>query len=374
MAKDRTIENIKKRLLISATSISLALSLGGCSGTPKTSNQNHDESKSTESIENTIGTTVSSLSDITETSNSSIEPSEATKPSIIEDYVGETIAFQEPEITDDLFIVAQRVELGGLEFGFDNPDYCNQLCEQLKLNNVHMYDVGYLQEYYNKLDVFRYVYHSKETDESINFRRQIDMFILENLGLRLYVDEIPYEFFEKNFSDYLELLKPTGDLEYDMYHGLDDVYNRFTDSQNDIIAGSKSIDDFLSKVDQNTDKEMFRFLIFYSAMTYNQKRCSMVYDYHGSGEGDQYKAIYIQQVRTIDGKNVLLFKPYQLDAFMKDMHDQKCYANIENIYVPLTKDDLDKADIEYDKFEHAVVDVAGIDFDLENVKDGTSRA
>jgi len=368
--------------MIAGASVSLAFSFSSCSEVGK---QRSESDTSTETfIESTV--TVDPESEHTEstvdTSDTKITTISEATPTGFEAYIGETLPTIEYKSPDDMvdFGVAtttHNIQFMGMEFGFDNAKMKQKIQEYLGMPDVNLYDIGYLQEEYSHYDIGRFHSFKDYQDfEGQNVECQIAMYILQSLGRRLYVDEIPYEFFTTNFPDLLDML----DVEL---HGDDPNFNAYGQdvlwldyNQDEIFKFTlaRTMDEITNNLGTPNDVEILRRLIFSSAFRYNQSRCSLVYDYRGTGEGEEFKAVYIPQVRTADGKNALLFDQRNYDLFMKDLHDQDCYKNIEDLYTPLTEDDLVKGGINIDEFKYVIEDVTGVTFDLENVKDGNPRA
>jgi len=368
-----------KKLAIVSVYLSMLVSLSSCMDIQKKLSEIDDSSS--EASADTIDTSeqfesqTSSEYPTTQTTTISSEV-ENSQPTGIEASVGETLPTVEFENPSGFPIFdAYRIAFGGLEFGFDNHKYLDNIRQYYNDDSLNFYDLGYLQEYLSHRDMLRYTPHRDDADkEWLNFQRQIALYILYKLDCRLYVDEIPDEFFDTNFDDYLKELENTGDPNYDAKTGTEVLYESLSDAQLQTVFKSKNIDEFIANINDLDEEQLSRLLVFFSSFRLNQRRLALAYDYHTITDGDNYTASYINQVRTPDGKNVLLFKQYQYDAFLNDVHDQDCFKEIADLYTPITEDDLIKAGIDVDKFEYVVVDVAGIDFDLENVKDGTSRA
>ena len=302
--------------------------------------------------------------------------SQKKEPTGIADYIGETeptITLQDPE--SDYQFAYYDIDFGGWEFGFDNPK-CNQMLkEYYNDSNLSIADLGYLQEFYSGHYFGEYEPHRNFKDyKTMNFRKEVELYICDELGLRLYVDEIPSEFFEENFSDYIELFEfdyknDNGNSGYD---ALIDILN---DKQFDGVYRSTNIDEMMQTLDPQTDEEAFRIVVFNAALNHNITRCQMVYNYNIlDSRSDSFDASYIKQVRTTDGKNVLQFKQYQYDAFIKDVQEQECFQFIDDLYKPIDDEDLNKAGIDKDKYDYAFQEVAGIDFDLDYSKKEDSRA
>ena len=328
-------------------------------------NRSISSSENASSSETTTATmtveTVTQASD-EKASSESVQPT----PTGFEKYIGETLPTVEFENPSGFPIFgAYRIACGGLEFGFDNHKYLDNIRQYYNDNSLYFYDLGYLQEYLSHRDMLRYSPHRDDVDrEFFNFQRQVSLYILYKLDCRLYVDEIPDEFFDTNFDDYLKELENTGDPNYDAKTGTEVFYDSLRETQFQTLFKSKNVDEFISGIDEVDQEQLSKLLVFFSSYRYNQKRCSLVYDYHTISDGDNYTASYITQVRTATGKNVLLFKQYQYDAFLNDVHDQACYKEIGDLYKPITEQDLIDAGIDMDKFKYIIEDLAGITFDI----------
>ena len=335
----------------------------------------------TQSNDTTIGESIG-LSETTtlpaessaETEMSTTEVSkEETAPSGYVAYVGETVPTESYEMPADsldfrLATGSYCMNFSGFEFGFDNPKYIEKVRKYYNDPNFDFYAAGYLQELYSKCGYGGYSSFREYYFEGQNLWCQIAMYIVQSLGLRMYVDEIPHAFFAKNFQDYLDILdyELTPDKQKLQEYGTDLVYMKYSASEIQNLTLSKDIDVLISKLGYaSSDNEILRMLVFSAAYQYNTTRCWLAYSFHDYRDGEDYHASYVKQVRTTDGKNVLLFKKHQYEEFVNDMHYVECYKNIDDLYTPLTEEDLVKAGVDKEKFKYIVNDLAGVTFTFD---------
>ena len=232
-------------------------------------------------------------------SESSVAP-ETTKETRIGYFGEEVVVSNASSISiDDWYAIHNKCGLTLLlGIGFDNPKLLEVLRDYYKDDDLTLSDVNYMQVDELMLDGY-----SGDQFAEINMGRILDLdfvrYILAENGLRLWVDEIPFAFFEENFPELVE--------KYNMCN-LEDLFNMYN-SYSDLWDFVASYDEnhenaYSSFVSDGDEKalEWHRIWLFEALKDYNIMRLVFTDDntkdrIHGK----------IDIVETIDGKNVYDF-------------------------------------------------------------------
>lgn len=366
-----------KKIILTAASLTLAITLTGCPELESLLSQDTNTQKITSEVSYEPSTSASkyesttTLSNVPESTSDTFD--ETTKPTGFSDYLDETLNYPKIDykMTTDsysnYFTLYSNYVYNGLEFGFDNPVYQKILENYLNIKGVQMYEVNYLQDFREEEGAEWYWKHKDEKSENPggyeckNFQRSIALYILNSLGLRLYIDEIPYSFFETNFPDLLKQAE---------YESPAELISSDKDTSKS-VRKAISFDDLYDKIKINDADDYVRKLIFYSALRYNEKRASMVWGFSHFTNPTTGKSenIGIDQGRTADGRNVLLPTEEKYNALMEDLQYQDCYKNIESLFNTITTEDLVNAGINVDEYDHYIKEVAKIDFSMANTNE-----
>ena len=357
-----------KKVVLTAASLSLALLLTGCPELESLmSNINNTESKATETEQvthETTSLTYTEPSTMVTTTTSTIETT-VKEPTGLADYYDETVPIENNVNLEGFFesmgsYKYKKFTSFGLEYGFDNPELIEHLREFTGDSNINsLADVGYLQDYISTKIYPQYETHaSTKDDEFVNFMRQVSLYVLKNLGERLYVNDVPSTFMKNNFSDFIKRTEYKDIRELFNYD--EEYYNKFT--------SITSFEELLKFDDNMSDEDKIRFMVYYSVFQYNGKRASMAFRLNTTTDSKGNEVpVYVEMGQNTDGDDVLIFKKHHYDYIMADMKYQDCYKNIENIYVPLTDEDLINAGINIEEFDHYIKDVAKIDFSMSKI-------
>ncbi|MBO4601487.1 MAG: hypothetical protein J5634_04570 [Bacilli bacterium] len=361
-----------KKVILTAASLVLAITLTGCPELESILSQEINNQTTTSEFSYEPSTTPSKYETTSVTANVSESTSdtiaESSKPTGYIDYLDEVMSY--PKINYKMtsndhianFTKYNSFEFLGIEFGFDNPVYQRELDTYLNMEDIKMYEVNYLQDYYEETGPTCYYRHKDQKEEypqyydCYNFERSIALYILKEMGLRLYIDEIPYSFFEANFSDLIKEAESKSHNEV------------ISDDRNVAVAvyQATSFDNLHDRLKVNNPDDYVRKLVFLSAWRYNHQRAGMVYGFSHftNPTTGQTENIGIDQGRTADGRNVLLPTEEKYNALMEDLQYQDCYKNVENLFNPITTEDLVNAGINVDEYDHYIKEVAKIDFSM----------
>ena len=246
------------------------------------------------------------------------------------------------------------------EFGFDNPILVNNLRDVIGDDTIDCQSVNYFQ---NMRDYIKQFGASFDTYFAPDFvantadfqKLQLDIarYILEENGLRMWVDEIPYEFFEQKVN-YLYNDNITLSDEELCNHMLYSV--EYTPDGND-FTGFSSI-----KCNPGTDEYMKTISEFFfdAAAFYNSVRLSIIYD------------LGANQIRNTDGHNVIQFADEKIYNKVRETFKDFYGYDFDPIHNgPETREDLaiNYFNIPVEEFDEAAKAIGGVKFERTNPYD-----
>jgi len=264
---------------------------------------------------------------------------ETTKivPTGFEDYVDETIPNNKISLNNvDMndFIVKQ-INFGGVGMGYGNTKLLSFVRSYFSDNSLNTVDIPYYESPGHNYD-----------DVLSGFQESVDIdfirYVLEENGLRFWIDEIPTEFFREKFPDYYDLVNK-GDNSYIIIE--DEIFNYFV--RNGSMNGyNGSLADFYSS-GGNREKTTQACLI--QLMYYNQDREKIVAN---MPDNDDHTTKYgcIKTGLTPDGKYVWCLTKLQYRVVQNDTKRLPKCENID-ILIPETRDDLIASGVDVEKYD-----------------------
>lgn len=247
------------------------------------------------------------------------------------------------------------------EFGFDNPILVNNLRDVIGDDTIDCQSVNYFQnmrDYIKQFGASFDTYFAPDfvanTADFQKFQLDIARYILEENGLRMWVDEIPYEFFEQKL--------------YDIYYKyttvpFDELFSQDSDSDESYASGKfrgfSSIKYDKGSSEYNREvAEMY----FGAATFYNRLRHLMIYD------------LGANQIRNTDGHNVIQFADEKIYNKVRETFKDFYGYDFDPIHNgPETREDLaiNYFNIPVEEFDEAAKAIGGVKFERTNPYDQT---
>ena len=331
-----------KKMIVLAASVSCMFSMVGCM-------MNIGQSRDS----NNLSSNSASSSEITTFDTSSLESSEITDTVQIP---SETLSFEErvDKIVPSKNIVLTEDEIqnflnstgiewcGSYYLGFANPLLKAKIQEYFSDNTLEVQDLSgvhstWYEEFYN--DDFK---------RSLNYF-DIDYvrYVLEENGLRLWVDEIPYEFFAEKFPDYVKLCNDGKYIDLDITFNEDFVYNVLNHHNYVYISDETNFDGRQISLDYSDSKneKLFRLSSFIQLVRYNYYRDYISSSYLQSNGGR------IEQGLTEDGRYVWVPTEKQYNSFQEQYLSMVPRCENVDILVPESREDLVASGIDVEKYD-----------------------
>lgn len=196
---------------------------------------------------------------------------------------------------------------------------------------MNVQDVGCIHDTYSE-DTYDSTF--EETNNVFDF--DYVRYVLEENGLRLWTDEIPYDFFVEKFPDYVQEVSKGGAV---------DLSIRLSDRYKHNFVN----EDYLN----SSNREMIRLTSFLSLLQYNTHRDLLGKSFPKSKGGP------INQGLSIDGKFVWVPTEKQYNAFQKDYVGKIPGCENIDILVPETREDLMASGINVEKYDEMCEKVFG---------------
>lgn len=356
----------KKCLLVALSSL-CALNLISCS-IPTRDVDNSLTSKTetvfvteTTETESSLLSSISDSSSFSSTDNSTTESISNTETETHElsestkyvDGIGYILDDDPQYISNDEFvnIREQLYNYGFISLGYGNPALLEYMKSYLRNENITLKDVGYFQPDSlndSNNDIID-VTTQYNTLRDHGFYTDIVRYVMAANNLRMWIDEIPFEFFQKYFPDYIEryLKGERFDFEYS-YNSIQDVSDLIYECSS---KGESALREFLAKCTPE-QYEYVRYYIFDTLLQYNFARFEFSATY-------STLISFMPIAEDVDGKYVLAPSSATLDKFQRQINLlPKCETlDITN---PETYDDIVNSGINVDLIERTF-EYAGLD-------------
>ena len=315
--------------LIRSLSIFLAVGIimSGCS---KTSETSEAAPLQTEQAETESQTT----SEITETTK--------PEPTGFEDYIDETVPNNKIPVKDiDVSSLRDSsVWFSGVGLGYGNPRLLKCVRNFFSNQSLGTEDV----QTYSGVDGNYDAEFKGVTTDNFDYIR----YVLEENGLRLFIDEVPYEFFVEKFPDYVDISNK------DKYADLDREfvdYFYFNTNQNGYNGNLVSMTCDSSNIDK------IRLATFDLLVRYNVSREAIATNI-SDNDDKTTKYGYIETGLTPDGRYVWCPTKLQYRVVQNDVKRLPKCENVD-ILIPETREDLIASGIDVEKYDEMCEKVFG---------------
>ena len=326
--------NSNKRLLVIAVSLPCALSMVGC----MTSVSARDDVNT--QITGTSSTIVQSeldTSDTTEISETS------AKPSSFDDYVDETLPNN--RISEKSYDITEfrkaSIWFSSVGIGYGNPRLLKCVKEFFSNDSLGTEDIPYYSSPGSEYEVELNGFVNSEDFDYVRY-------VLEENNLRMWIDEIPYEFFEEKFPDYVKICNQ------DKFFDLDDQYGDYfwTNGMSHGYNGSLA----LMQYDSNNIDKM-KLATFIQLAHYNRTREAIATNI-SDNDDKTTKYGYIETGVTRDGKYVWCPTKLQYRVVQNDVKRLPKCENVD-ILIPETREDLIASGIDVEKYDEMCEELFG---------------
>lgn len=300
-------------------------SASACGRTPKESKSESIESDSVETI--TISKSETALV-------SGSDTSETTKPEPtgFVGYADETV----PENEIDLAKVDMSqfslgcAESGGYGLGRGNPDLLAFARRFFSNDTLEINDIPY---FYNPDESYEGPFNGIQSALDLDYVR----YVLEENGLRLWVDEIPYSYFEEKFPEYTDDCRQKKFLDINVQY-----WDGFFYQADKYGFDGKN----LTTVDYTNGEytDIIKLACFMNLYCYNDFREQIAATIQNNKVG------IIQQGLTPDGKYVWCMTEEQHSSFSVRVHKMSKCENVD-ILIPESREELAASGIDVEKYD-----------------------
>lgn len=316
-----------KGLTISAIVLILVLVLlsSACGKNPKDSNNKSIESVSDETItSSTIETALVSESDASEDTT--------PEPTGFVGYADETVPENEIDLTqvDMSQFSLGCAESGGYGLGRGNPDLLAFARRFFSNDSLEINDIPY---FYNPDESYEGPFNGIQSALDLDYVR----YVLEENGLRLWVDEIPYSYFEEKFPEYTDDCRQKKFLDINVQY-----WDGFFYQADKYGFDGKN----LTTVDYTNGEytDIMKLACFMNLYCYNDFREQIATTIQNNKVG------IIQQGLTPDGKYVWCMNEEQHRSFSVRVHKMSKCENVD-ILIPESREELAASGIDVEKYD-----------------------
>lgn len=372
-SKNNSTFNFKKnkKVLISAIATICALSLVACENIDISQLRIQRESEiqsqtSTETIATSISGEDPTNKDLTSDPSVMTDP---TGPTEFRDNFGQLLPVGSKIITQDDFknIWAYTQYYGSTDMGLDNPNLLSYIQGYFNDATLTMDDINFLQYYGSNTtqkDAFDTQINALINGQKIDIDFELVRYILEENNLRMWVDEIPYSYFENNFPDIIDEIQEYGyvqvqDRNYDPSHK-DFLENYGFDGYSYASINIDGSDEL---------KKELEYDIFNTACSYNAYRNYYLYNYSATS--------LVEMARTTDGKIIWVPTEIEYNQIMTKTNQIPGCENLDIMY-PESREDLINSGMDLDGYDEFYTFVVGqntlVDTASAKSDDGGSRS
>jgi len=328
------------RFTAAVTVFALLLAFGGCN---RDTNVSMLETSESESVDTS---TENSESETTETSKS--------EPTGFEDYIDETVPNHKKVIKHsegEHILLTEFYDFGGIYLGYGNPVLLKAVRKYYSDETINTEDIPWYTSKVTTENEFKLFFFEIGGDnpntKDIEIGHDLDFirYILEENGLRLWVDEIPYEFFEEKFPEYVKECNQGG------YRNLHYKYD-------DYDLSSHGYDGFLKNLDYKSGNiEMIKMACFMCLTHYNAIRDTVAASMDAlDDQATKYGCI--ETGKTPDGKYVWCLTEPQYKRISYYTHKLLKCKNVD-VLVPETRQDLIDSHVRVDQYDEMTEKVFG---------------
>ena len=307
--------------------LAVGIIMSGCS---KTSETSEAAQLQTEQAETESQTT----SEITETTK--------PEPTGFEDYIDETVPNNKIPVKDiDVSsLLDSSVWFSGVGLGYGNPRLLKCVRNFFSNQSLGTEDV----QIYSSVDSDYDAEIRHVTSDDFDYIR----YVLEENGLRLFIDEIPYEFFAEKFPDYVDISNkdkfPDLDYEFYEYFFLNGKSNGYNGNLISMTCDSNNID-------------KIRLASFIILVRYNVSREAIATNI-SDNDSKTTKYGYIETGLTPDGRYVWCPTKLQYRVVQNDVKRLPKCENVD-ILIPETREDLIASGVDVEKYDEMCEKVFG---------------
>lgn len=372
-SKNSSTFNFKKnkKVFISAIATICALSLAACENIDisqlRIQRQTEVEGQtSTETIATSISGEGPTNTSISPGSSSVTDP---TGPTEFKDNFGQLLPVGNKIITLDDYnnFCSYTVYYGFTDIGMDNPYLLSYIQDYFNDSTLTLDDINFLQFYgsnFTQKNGFDDFINTLTNGQAFAIDFDLLRYILEENNLRMWVDEIPYSYFETNFPDIMK-----GIEEYGCFEVQDKNYDP---SHWDLLKGYGFDGYSYASITIDGTEEQRKELeydIFNTASLYNMYRNYYLYYY----EDTSLREI----ARTTDGKIIWVPTEIEYNQIMRKTNQIPGCENIDIMY-PESREDLINSGIDLDRYDEFYTFVIGqntlVDTASAKSDDGGSRS
>ena len=325
-----------KRIRILAVSVSCLFCMVGCMYTNKSS--------STLATDETV--TVTTDVPITESSEST-EPVETTTMELsFVDKLDKVVDSKNIDLSyDDVlgFLRNTEVEMyGSYDIGFGNPTLINKIREYFKDDTLGPQDFTRIHDEWDSS-----LYNKSLFNAVKYFDIDYVRYVLEENGLRLWTDEIPYVFFAEKFPDYVKICDERNYCDLGIDYNEKFVYSVLGHHDYRFISDDYDFDGTIICADylNPENAEAFRLAAFMQLALYNNCRDMIAAGFHKTGDGR------IKLGLSIDGKYVWVLTEAQYNCFQDEYLPKFSKCENVDILIPETRDDLIASGVDVEKYD-----------------------